>query len=106
MEPAYPYGMSTGKEGMKKTDRDFQIIDKNNIPNTADAEVRVPGFHEGQVRDKPKQTRKNKIGKLMDNLLEENFPKRGTFDPPSFQDLMSKSTEVFQKRHHILARLS
>lgn len=38
------------------------------------------------------------------NNLE--LPQVGTFNPPSFDELLSKTRDMFSKQHHILAKLS
>lgn len=50
--------------------------------------------------------KKNRKQKDTKRTNYDAFPKKGTFESRSYQELMLKSRQLFEKRHQILAKLS
>ena len=43
---------------------------------------------------------------INDDELHLRLPEVGTFDPPSYQELLKKTQNLFANQHHIMAKLS
>jgi hypothetical protein len=104
MEPMLPYPQHLIDESGHKNTKDFTNVYQQPNANIQGGGTQV--FDDSQLKSKPKQTRKNKQVKIEGGGYLTHTPKRGTFEPKSYSELLHRSNELFQKRHHILARLS
>ena len=86
--------------------KDFQSINNEMLNHPQRVDHGIPAFEDPLAKNKSKQSRKGKHNKFYETTNPASMPKRGTFSPPTFQELQVKSKDLFEKRHHILAKLS
>ena len=106
MDPCYPHGQYGRVEANNKKGKDMhQPYSKESYPYFG-TNPGMQVFDDSLIVNKSKSSRKNRDQKADENPYVWGTPRVGTFEHKSYYELLHKSKELFDKRHHILAKLS
>lgn len=106
MDPTYNHDQPGNIEVGRKFERDFGKSFVKEEQVSSNAGMQIQNFDDTHPPQKPKRARKQKDSHSNTNGGYGSLPKRGTFEETNYQELLQRSREMFEKRHHILAKLS
>lgn len=105
MDPVYGHAHPGQMETGYKKGRDLQYPYVKDFKSLGKAN-NVQVFDDSTVLHSTKHNFRDNEANEIENGHAPNFPRKGTFEPKTYQELLLRSKELFEKRHHILAKLS